>query len=44
MSIFINNSLPSIYLHIGIIEDDDNLIRVSVATAGAIDIDNKTCY
>ena len=42
MLISINNSLPSVNLHLGLIEDDENKMRILVDTGAAMNSGNLT--
>ena len=44
MHIGINNSLPSVSLHLGIPEDDENLMRMLIDTGAAMNTGNLQYY
>ena len=41
MPIYINNSLPFVYLHFGTIADDENKMRIRVDTGAVMKTGNK---
>ena len=44
MSISINNSSPSSNLHLGLLEDDENKMRMLVDTGATMNSGNLTCH